>query len=304
VNYYQFRNRYCILGGHMGKKVVAPRNVEELNANLQTCGFIARKKDYADLPGKIYMPLRKVEMAKEQAAAYREMEKQLFTDIAATSTRVAVQQVITRDLKMRQILSGYITDENGHVHWLVEPKSNGRVKAIKEIVDDEIEGKLCVVVMFKPTMDMLMTALADYKPAIIRGGMSTEQIAAAKNSFNADPSCRIILLQEQAAKYGHTLLGHEGHECSDMAFYEQSYSLDDRSQIEDRINRYGQKFTCRYHDLFAAPLDRATVAALQRKEDVAAAIMGYGRETGLLPPKWAVSGDATPDYARVDQGAC
>ena len=57
-----------------------------------------------------------------------------------------------------------------------------------------------------------------------------------------DPHCRVILLQCDAAKYGHTLLGgpRDEDKCRTMIFFENSYSADTRDQIEDRIHRRGQ----------------------------------------------------------------
>ena len=45
-NYYQFKNRYCIMGGFNGYKVVAHRNLDELNKELNTV-MLRRKKEEA-----------------------------------------------------------------------------------------------------------------------------------------------------------------------------------------------------------------------------------------------------------------
>jgi len=54
-----------------------------------------------------------------------------------------------------------------------------------------------------------------------------------------------------------------------MLFFENTYSLDDRSQVEDRIHRHGQTSdSCLYIDLFGTSLDYRVNAALQRKEGI------------------------------------
>jgi SWI/SNF-related matrix-associated actin-dependent regulator 1 of chromatin subfamily A len=106
-------------------------------------------------------------------------------------------------------------------------------------------------------------------------------VAAAKTAFNDDPDVRVILLQVQASKFGHTLLGDQdniGDRCSTMIFYENSWSLDDRSQIEDRIHRMGQKASsCLYIDFVGSGMDEEIIGALQHKEDVYQAVMGIKR---------------------------
>lgn len=53
-NYYQFKNRYCIMGGFNGYKVVAHRNLDELNKELNTVMLRRKKEEVLDLPPKIY----------------------------------------------------------------------------------------------------------------------------------------------------------------------------------------------------------------------------------------------------------
>jgi len=89
---------------------------------------------------------------------------------------------------------------------------------------------------------------------------------AEKQRFE-DPDCRVILLQADAGKYGHTLVGTEDDPCGTMLFFENTYSLDTRSQIEDRIHRMGTVAeSCLYVDLSGSDIDERIARALQRKE--------------------------------------
>jgi hypothetical protein len=115
-------------------------------------------------------------------------------------------------------------------------------------------------------------------PAYIRGGMKTHEIEEQKNAFQADPSCRVILLQAAAGKYGHTLLGGSDRDdhCSTTIFFENSYSLDTRSQLEDRSHRHGQTAnSVLYLDLYATSMDKKVVKALQRKQSIFEAIFKH-----------------------------
>ena len=108
--------------------------------------------------------------------------------------------------------------------------------------------------------------------------MTPEDIQKAKDTFNNDPACRVILVQTRAGKYGHTLLGGLSPEdrCSTMIFAENSYSLDDRSQIEDRMHRHGQTAdSCLYIDVWGTKLDHRITLALQAKESIAQAVFQF-----------------------------
>ena len=285
TNYFNFRYHFCVLGGWQGKQIVGAKNTEELNAIVSQTAFVARKKDWGKgIPDKVYMNPRLVEMTPAQKKRYAEMYRDLVLSFEGMDPILA-QQAVTRDGKLRQIASGFIYTEAGKVMKLVSDELNPRIKFVKEFYEDEVEGKLVVSALFVPSVDALMSELskAGLNPAVIRGGMTTEAVEEEKRRFNEDEDCRTIVLQQVAAKYGHTLLGTQRSPCSNMLMYENSYSLDDRSQIEDRINRWGAQFPSMYTDIISSPLDRRAIRSLQKKEDVAASVLGYMRQHGTLP---------------------
>jgi hypothetical protein len=189
---------------------------------------------------------------------------------------VTVDAFITKYIKLAQIQSGFIIQEDGTTTELVPPEKNPRFNLVKEIID-EVSGKVVVPYVHRYTLGLLQRALAEYSPAFIMGGMTPEGIQAEKDKFNNNSMCRVILAQTRATKYGHTLLGGEGLDrCSTMVFAENSYSLDDRSQIEDRIHRHGQTAdSCLYVDVWGTPLDHRITAALQAKESISQAVFSH-----------------------------
>jgi hypothetical protein len=221
-------------------------------------------------------------MADVQKKHYTEMLKLLVTEAEGMSP-VMAQQTVTRNMKLRQISSGFIIDEAGKPHNLVPLSKNVKINFVKEFMEERIEGKLCVAALFSHSIDMLVEALAEYEPVVIRGKRHMDtHVTEVKRLFNETEQHRIIILQADAAKYNHTLLGTKKSPCHDMLFFENSYSLDTRSQVEDRIHRWGQKYSTTYADVAVSPIDMAAIAALIRKEDVASAIMGFMREKGIL----------------------
>jgi hypothetical protein len=197
------------------------------------------------------------------------------------SQNVAVDAFITKYIKLAQIQSGFIIKEDGSVEELVAPEDNPRFNLVRDIIE-ETDGKVVVPYIHRYTSHLLLRSLEDYFPAMIKGGMSPEEIQFNKARFNDDNACRVILVQTRAGKYGHTLLGGEGDldRCSTMVFAENSYSLDDRSQIEDRIHRHGQTAnSCLYVDVWGTDLDRRVTRALQAKEDIAQAVFSYFKKS-------------------------
>lgn len=282
MNYYAFRNRFCTMGGYMNKQVVGAQNQDELSRILKDTSFLARKVDFTDLPAKLEPVTIPVELRGDQLRAYKQMERQFLTEIIEADKdrqKITVDMVLTRDIKLRQIMSGWIYDDENNVKELMDFEDNHRFKMLDEILTEQIVGKAVIVAWYRPTIERLKRSFTKmgYEPQVIRGGMTTQEIDDQKAAFNTSDSTRVMIVQQVSAKYGHTLLGTEKQPCSSMLFFEQSYSLDDRSQIEDRIHRYGQIWPCSYFDFVAGKLDRAVIRALQRKESVAAAILGYAK---------------------------
>jgi len=266
--FYPFKSAFCKMGGFKMKQVVGAQNEEILAELIDPHVFRATKAEWTDLPPKVYTT-REYSMTPEQRNLYRQMEEE-FVIWLGDGEHVAVDQAITKYIKLAQIQAGFIIDGEGNTRILVDPAKNPRLNVLEDIIRDEIVGKVSVVYNHKVVRPMLYERFAKYNPTHISGGMTPQEIEDNKRKFNNDPTCRIIFLTK-AAKYGHTLLGgpEPQNHCSTQIFYENTYSLDDRSQIEDRSHRYGQLGeSMSYYDIVGTPLDKAATKALQRKEGV------------------------------------
>jgi hypothetical protein len=268
-NYYAFKTAFCRMGGYMNKKVIGTQNEDILAEWVNHAIFRATKEQWTDLPPKLYTQ-RSYELAPYMRQVYRSMEQE-FVAWLASGDDVTVEAAITKYIKLAQISSGFIIKEDGHVEELISATANPKIAAIKEVIEREITGKVIIGFNHRYAYKILNDAFMDYNPAFITGGMSEDALRFQKDRFNNDPECRMILCQIKASKYGHTLLGgpESQNRCSTMIFFENTYSLDDRSQVEDRCHRHGQiAENVTYIDLFGTPLDHRVNHALQMKENI------------------------------------
>jgi len=272
--YHPFRTTFCRMGGFKAKKVVGTQNEELLAAKIERYIFRASKADWTDLPPKMYTS-RQYKLSPQMASQYKSMEDDFVLWLNETEN-VTIDAFITKYIKLAQIQAGFIIKDDGSIVELVPPEENPRFNLVREIIE-ETSGKVVVPYIHKYTSHLLLRSLEDYCPAIIKGGMSPEEIQFNKYRFNNDSECRVILAQMRATKYGHTLLGGEELDrCSTMVFSENSFSLDDRSQVEDRIHRHGQTAnSCLYVDVWGTPLDKRITTALQAKENIAQAVFSF-----------------------------
>ena len=209
TNFYAFRGAFCIMGGWEMKEVVRAKNTEALARAMEGSVFQAKKADWLPLLPRKSMTIRDYQMSDDQQRQYNQMEKQFLLEIA-NGDIVTVEVAIAKYAKLAQIQTGFIYDEDRIVHELVKPEENPRLNLLKQLLEEEVEGKCCIVYRHRAVLPILIKALAEYDPAWIKGQMKPDETSEQKARFNEDPHCRVILLQCDASKYGHTLLG-EGH---------------------------------------------------------------------------------------------
>lgn len=276
-NFYAFRNKFCKMGGYMGKQVIGEENVAELQGILSKCSFIARRAHWGTSFDPDY-EIRSIKMLPIQEKHYNEMKEEFITWLQ-TDFSVSADQVITKHIKLQQISSGFIIDEDKKVHDLCAIDTIPKIVDLKNLLENEILGKVIIVYFYKHSLSILANCLAHYKPAIICGtdtmvalGLSVEE---EKKRFNESPSCRILLGQIKAIKYGHMLMGSSNNPCETTIYYENTYSLDDRAQSEQRNQGEGQQTGVHIVDYWSSGVERSILHALQKKENIAKAILNY-----------------------------
>lgn len=270
-NPFAFRNRYAVMGGYMGKKVVGIRNQEKLTEVMEACSFTAKKKDWTDLPDKLYTQ-REYIMSKPQEKAYKEMLNHFITMV--NGEEITADMVLIQANKLQQISSGFIFDEEGEVQELVSVDKNPKIKLVKEMVE-ESSTKIIIFCLFKKSVANLREAFPD--APFIKGQQDREEQAEMKAKFN-EGDAKLMICQVTAGKYGHTLLGTEEMPCHSSVYYENSYDLDARLQSEDRNHRHGQKYPVTYTDLVGSPIDKACIRALVKKQTLAETIAAAVKE--------------------------
>ena len=265
LNYFQFRAHFCKMGGYLGKQVVGAQNAEQLYQMVDQVAFRARKDDWLDLPPKIY-ETREIEMTKEQKKHYMELHDDLYTMIKGQE--IVTTMMISAMLKMQQVTSGFVIGP-GKVEIELDG-GNPKLEALVELLE-EIDGKTVIFCYFRHSVRKIVDRLkwAGYNAAGFMGGDDPAVI----KEFNTDRGPDVLVVQIQSGKYGHDMLGTEKNRCATVIFFENSYSLDDRAQAEDRPHRIGQTKPVVYIDLVASSVDKAAIKALQRKEDVSLAVI-------------------------------
>lgn len=271
--YYAFRNTYCRMGGYLGKQIMGAQNMDILRMRTGSFVFRAKKKDWTDLPEKLWAKPREVELTPEQRNAYREIMNEFVLELGPDDV-ITVEMAITVKNKLQQICSGWVYDNDKQVREIVPLDKNPKLQEVRSIIED-VETKLLVFYFFRPTREYLEQMAQDMgiDYVFLESGLKDAEMSARKARFNNEDSVKVAFCQIDAVKEGHTLLGTEAMPCHNTVFVENTYSLYARAQGEDRNHRHGQKNPVTYHDISTSKEDRAIIKALQKKGDMQEALL-------------------------------
>lgn len=273
-SFYGFRARYAVTrkvdfrqGGRPVDIVVGYRNLEELQQKVAKYSYRVRTADVVDLPPKIYMPIRNVELTSEQSKAYAEMKRVAMTEINGQYVTAQIAAAVLT--KLHSILCGHVTDENGNVHDV----PSHRVDSLLELLSDH-GGKAIIWAPYPRFLTKIAEALEkEYgNESTVRfwGETSNDDRQIGKKRFQEDPRCRWFVSNQSVGGEGNTLTA-----ATLVVYAANSWKNSERQQSEARAHRIGQTAPVTYVDLaVSGSMEEKLIKALRSKMDLAALISG------------------------------
>lgn len=245
------------------------KNQEELAALIAPYSFRVLKKDCLDLPPKLYLPERRVELTDEQRRVYRDLTEQATAELDGGGY-VSPDRRITQIMRLRQVCGGFVTDDTGSVRAL---KSH-RITALMEVLEEQL-GKVIVWCTFDPELRAVAGELErEYGEAAVArfwgGNAATRHEDEAR--WKDDPQCRFLVSTPASGGVGNNwTMGNLS------VYFSNSYDLEHRAQSEDRTHRDGLAGTATYLDLVCpGTVEDRILDCLRRKIDMSALLMGDG----------------------------
>ena len=270
-SYYAFRNRYAIMrdmraGGRSFKQIVGYKRLDELGDKLMSFTYRIKKEECLDLPPKVYIS-RDVELTPEQKKMYESMRRIALAEIDG-EIEVTAPLVITKLLRLHQIVCGHVGTDEGEV----KPLENNRIKELIEAIN-ESTGKSIIWATYRYNIRMIVKALESNfgKGSVVQyyGATSQEDRESGILAFQHDDKVRFFVGNPQTGGYGITLTA-----ASNVIYYSNSYNLEHRLQSEDRAHRIGQDKKVTYIDLIArGTVDEKIFKALRAKKNIAEIVL-------------------------------
>lgn len=237
-SYYEFQDKYCILNKYF--KPYKYQNITELQDIIAEHSYRVTKAECLDLPDKLPDEIIKVDLQEKK------IYKDMHTSSALLDLEILADNPLSRMLRLRQIASGFITDNDGK---LIELK-NEKLEVLDEIIDST-DKKLVIFAEFKYSIKKISQLLTKkkIKHVTLDGDQKDKTIW---RKFQSDASIKIIICQYQSASAGIDLFA-----ADTIIYYEPTLRSTILEQSRDRIHRTGQTSKCSYLHL----ITRGTIEA-------------------------------------------
>lgn len=260
TNQWVFSERYINYGkAPFGRFIRGFKRMDELKQRAYFLAFSRTKEQCLDLPPRVYQT-RTLPLYEAQATWYNDLLSQLnkeaseelleaengIQENSETSTSeptVTVEYIIAMTQKLEQITAGYIRADNGEYIWLDSPKYEEMYSIISNSTDQFIVWAKHTYVLRK-LYEYLNTK--GIKVEVLDRRVSDARRQVVKEQFKKG-KIRVLVLQLQSECRGNDFTC-EVNSVSAI-FFENTASIEERSQAEDRQHRIGMKGTAVYIDL-------------------------------------------------------
>lgn len=245
-SFYSFRNRYCIMGGYGGYKVVGHKNLDELNEVLNKVMLRRKKEEVLDLPPKLYKT-EFIELTRKQQLLYKEIKQGIVENLESI---MEIPNPLSCTVRLRQLTGGLFGDDN--------PK----LDRIKDILEEITESghKALIFSQWEKVTEVYRNALKEYNPAYIVGDVEVEDRQKEVYRFQNDPECKVAIGTIGAMGTGFTM-----NKASYVFFVDKKYWEAENRQAEDRAHRIGVDHTVNIISLVAKNTIDEGIEELLRK---------------------------------------
>lgn len=276
VNFYEFRNTYCQMGGFNNKQIVGYRNLNELTRKEHSIAYRVTKEEALDLPEQIF-ETRHIALNNKTAKLYQKLKQDSVAELEKEE-QVTATTVLTKLLRLQQLCGGFLQTDEANT---VKQVGTEKLEAIKDIVEDYVlyaGKKLVIFARFVPEVlaikEIVDKLLKNKRSVCMYGDTKKIDRGNLVEQFQEDEDTVVFIGQIDTAGTGITLTA-----ADICVYYSKNFNYATYSQSLSRIHRIGQKNKCTYIDLIVAgTVDEKINQALMKKESISNSVVNDWRK--------------------------
>ena len=279
MNLYQFRNKYCRMGGYQGRHILEfPKaGLQDLQKRLKPVALRREKKDCLDLPPKLAPVTLTATLSADSWKLYKDMRQHALIELAGQVS--VAPQAVTKLLRLSQLTSGFVGGLRGPV--ALQHTGTEKIDVLVQWVETQLAAnptfKVVIWSVFREDVIRVSEALERLSLEVGRlWGQSPAQERdhalrlLHPSTVNVAAPCAVVGTPS-AGSLGITLAG-----ASTVCYMNSPYSLSQRLQSEDRTHRPGQTAEAvSYYEIAAEgpsgqrTIDHIVIKALRQRQELA-----------------------------------
>jgi len=274
-SFVKFRDRYAVMGGYMGKQVIATKTVptvlgkpnryydevlsEEFTRKMYSVACRVTKEEAIDLPEAV-SSYRFAKLEPKAMKMYQKMEKDAILTLGEDS-RVSAPIVLTQLLRLQQICGGFVRPDESEEYLQV---SSAKLEVMREIFENN-QDKMVIFAKFIPEIEAISKMATEMGISHHTLTGKTKNRGQVIKEFQNDSDIQLFIAQIQTGGVGITLTA-----APTVVFFSTGYSLIDYEQAKARVHRIGQNQKVNYiHIMSEGTVDVDIIKELARKQDIA-----------------------------------
>ena len=260
ISEHRFKMKYAIFGGFENREVIQYQNQEDFKEKFASLTHQVRTEDVVELPDftHINVPCR---LSAKAQKVYDEFRDECVFQFS--NSEISAENVLVKTLRLAQIASGSVTDDDGNEHLI----DTNKIDAVAETIENIDENEPVVVfTRFKSEAKMLSEKLNKLK-------MSYSMLVGGRNELKEwqDGKTRVLIMNIASGSLGidctrarYNLYVSTGY---NYAQYDQSLARTRRPGADVNQKVFYYHFNC------VGTVDIAVERAMRRKESVIDAIL-------------------------------
>ncbi len=221
-----------------------------------------KRDDCLDLPGELHSQ-RDVVLSAEQTKHYKELNRELYTEIKGGRIS-AVNEGVKRS-KLLQIACGVVYDLDGKPH---EIDAGTRVEELLKLIE-QCNEKVIVYVPFTEVTNMLQREISKHwSCAVVYGDVPKHERDQIFGDFQQKPDPSVLVAHPQCMAHALTLT-----EASTIVWYAPIDSNKIFEQANGRITRPGQKYVANIIGLAGSAIERKMYKRLETRQSTQGILM-------------------------------
>jgi len=283
-NYYAWRGYYFnkIDYGNFSKLEIKQEKIKQLNKKIFSKCIRFEKKDVMpDLPESMYQTIN-ITMEDSLQRIYDKLQKKIISEIetAEGTAVINILHIFTKLIRLQQVTSGYIKDEDNIIKDL---KQTPKLDAVMEEIYTVLDSNESVIIWckFRYTISLISKKLTKNKVlhTVMTGSDNPKQKTQKWKGFQKSKTINVFIGQVVAGGIGIELFKIDStEEYQHILFVENTFVLDHREQAIGRNEqRIGQNAKCRIVDFVVKrTIDEKILNTIKQDKKISDMIMKGG----------------------------